>query len=80
MGAAASLEPWPWPAAGRGLVTASLFWLSVCSPVLFYSDKPSDLMYLGDSPVVSAVASLSLQAAAGTVQPWVTAASLQAQQ
>ena len=80
VGAAASLEPWPWPAAGRGLFPAALFWLPHCSLVLLRLDKPLDLMHLGDSPLLSAVAPLWLKAAAGTVQPWVTAASLLAPQ
>jgi len=71
--AAASLEPGPWPAAEHGLFTAAFFWSPHFSPFLFYLDKPSDLVYLGVSPVVSTVASQFLQAAAGTVQTEVRA-------
>ena len=41
--------------------------------MLLYLGKPLDILYVGDSPVVPAVASLSQQAAAGNVQLWVTA-------
>ena len=60
--AMASSRTWPFPCCS--LLASALWFLYPC--------KPWYLVYIGDSPVLSAVASLWLQAIAGTVQPWVT--------
>ena len=60
MRAAASLEPWPWTASGRGLFSAGLS--SHCPAVTLGLCKPKGLLQLETVLFYSRVASLWLQA------------------